>query len=161
MSQYISLVKASYDYTASSEDELSIHEDQLYFLLDKSDPDWYKIQLKSDNDDEPSGLVPATYVEEVPPIATAIALYDYAATGAGELSISENELVYVLEKDEDWWLIKTDADGGRVGLVPGNYIEERVRLYPIPAFVDSSALSTRITRLQRLRLHQHRKRTAR
>ena len=36
-------------------------------------------------------------------------------------------MVHVYEKDDDWWLVKGTSDGGRVGLVPGNYVEETVR----------------------------------
>lgn len=129
MSRFLALVKASYDYTPQSDDEIAIQEDHLYFVLDNSDSDWFKVQLKSENDDEPSGLVPAAYVEEVPAIGTAVAQYDYAATGDGELSVTESETVHVLEKDDDWWLVKTDSDGGRVGLVPGTYLEESVSAY--------------------------------
>jgi len=126
-SSYISLVKAAYDYAATSDDELTIKEDSLYFLLDNSDPDWHKVRAKTDDDDEPSGLVPAAYLEEVSPISVAKAVYEYTATAAGELSVAEDEVVHVYEKDDDWWLVKGTSDGGRVGLVPGNYVEETVR----------------------------------
>lgn len=124
-SSYLSLVKAVYDYTATSEDELTIKEDGLYFLLDDSDPDWYKVRAKSDDDDEPSGLVPSAYLEEAAPISTAKALYDYAATGDGELTIAEDDALNVYEKDDEWWLVKNPTKHG-VGLVPGNYLEETV-----------------------------------
>lgn len=128
---YLSLLKAVYDYTATSDDELSIKEDGLYFLLDDSDPDWSKVRAKSDDDDEPSGLVPAAYLEEAPPIASAKALYDYAATGDGELSITEDETLHVYEKDDEWWLVKNPSKPG-VGLVPGSYVEETVRAASFP-----------------------------
>lgn len=131
MSRFLTLVKALYDYVPQAEDEIAIQEDRLYFVLDNSDSDWFKVQLKSDNDDELSGLVPAAYVEEVPPIGTAVAQYDYTAAGEGELSITESQTLQVLEKDDDWWLVKTDADGGRVGLVPGNYLEDSVRAWTL------------------------------
>jgi actin cytoskeleton-regulatory complex protein SLA1 len=121
---YLAVVKAAYDYTAQSEDELTITEDKWYFLLDDSDPDWSKVRIKSDNDDEPSGLVPAAYLEQVPPISTAKALYDYDANGEGELNIKEDELLEVYEKEDEWWLVKAKKSDGKVGLVPGNYVEE-------------------------------------
>lgn len=130
VSSYLALLKAAYDYTATSEDELSIKEDALYFLLDNSDPDWYKVRAKSDDDDEPSGLVPAAYLEDVEPILVAKALYDYAATADGELSITEDEALVVYEKDDDWWLVKSSSPGGKLGLVPGSYVEETVCYVP-------------------------------
>lgn len=124
---YISLVKAAYDYVATSDDELTIKEGSLYFVLDSNDPDWHKVRGKSDDDDEPSGLVPAAYLEEVKPVSVAKAVYDYTATATGELSIAEDEVVHVYERDDDWWLVKGTNNGGMVGLVPGSYVEETVR----------------------------------
>ncbi|KAI1327564.1 hypothetical protein F5Y16DRAFT_194063 [Xylariaceae sp. FL0255] len=58
------------------------------------------------------------------------ALYDYAPQSEGELSISEGDVLYVLEKsDEDnWWKAKkkasADDDDEPVGLIPNNYVQE-------------------------------------
>lgn len=58
------------------------------------------------------------------------AIYDYAPQGEGELTISEGDILYVLEKsqDDDWWKAKKKAnaadDDEPVGLIPNNYIEE-------------------------------------
>lgn len=58
------------------------------------------------------------------------ALYDYAPQAEGELSITEGDVLYVLEKstDDDWWKAKKKAtaedEDEPVGLIPNNYIEE-------------------------------------
>ncbi|KAI8956978.1 hypothetical protein F5Y11DRAFT_119771 [Daldinia sp. FL1419] len=58
------------------------------------------------------------------------ALYDYAPQSEGELSISEGDILYVLEKsaEDDWWKAKkkasADDEDEPVGLVPNNYVEE-------------------------------------
>lgn len=58
------------------------------------------------------------------------ALYDYAPQAAGELTIEENDLLYVLEKNSDdgWWKAKKKAgpmdEDEPEGLVPHNYVEE-------------------------------------
>lgn len=58
------------------------------------------------------------------------ALYDYTPQGEGELTISEGDVLYVLEKstEDDWWKAKrkatTEEDDEPVGLIPSNYIEE-------------------------------------
>jgi hypothetical protein len=36
---YLAILKASYDYVTQSDDEVALKEDQLLFLLDKSDPE--------------------------------------------------------------------------------------------------------------------------
>jgi len=63
------------------------------------------------------------------------AIYDYAPQGEGELTISEGDTLYVLEKsgEDDWWKAKKKATGDDddepVGLIPNNYIEEVCRVY--------------------------------
>ncbi|KAI1479845.1 hypothetical protein F4774DRAFT_380018 [Daldinia eschscholtzii] len=58
------------------------------------------------------------------------AIYDYAPQSEGELSISEGDILYVLEKsaEDDWWKAKkkasADDEDEPVGLVPNNYVEE-------------------------------------
>ena len=58
------------------------------------------------------------------------AIYDYSPQGEGELTISEGDTLYVLEKsgEDDWWRAKKKASGDDedepVGLIPNNYIEE-------------------------------------
>jgi len=58
------------------------------------------------------------------------AVYDYEPQGENELSITEGDILYVLEKsgEDDWWRAKKKASGDDddepVGLIPNNYIEE-------------------------------------
>jgi hypothetical protein len=53
---------------------------------------------------------------------TAVALYDYDPAEEGELSIRENDQLYVLdESDPDWWLVKHIHKSGE-GLVPATYV---------------------------------------
>lgn len=71
LSLYIGIYKALYDYEAQADEELSIHADDLLYLLEKSDVDeWWKVKkrvvaLGNEEVDEPSGLVPSNYIEEV------------------------------------------------------------------------------------------------
>lgn len=64
---FLGIYKALYDYTPQSEGELSISEGDLLCVLEKSqDDDWWKAKKKASVDeDEPIGLVPNNYVEEV------------------------------------------------------------------------------------------------
>ncbi|TDL29192.1 hypothetical protein BD410DRAFT_779523 [Rickenella mellea] len=122
-SQYLEVLKASYDYEPQSEDEIAIKEDQILLLLEKSDDEWWKVKIKDSSDEGEGGLVPAAYVEPANHTSVVKALYDYDAGAPGELSVKEDEELLVFDKDEDWLLVKTQT-GGHVGYVPGNYVEE-------------------------------------
>lgn len=50
-----------------------------------------------------------------------IALYDYQAEKPDELSFYENQVIYVLKKNEDGWF--EGVLDGMTGLFPGNYVE--------------------------------------
>jgi len=55
------------------------------------------------------------------------ALYDYDASNPGELTIKEEEILYVHDKEDAWLLVHSQKPGGRVGFIPETYVEE-VRL---------------------------------
>lgn len=64
--KYIGICTALYDYQAQNEEEISFSADDILYILDKEDPDWYKAQLKVPaNLDGPVGLIPANYIENV------------------------------------------------------------------------------------------------
>lgn len=54
----------------------------------------------------------------------AKALYDYDAAAPGELSIKEDEIVMVFDREDEWILVQSRKEGGKAGFVPGNYVEE-------------------------------------
>ena len=61
---------------------------------------------------------------QLEPTSVVKALYDYEAVAPGELTVTEDESLAVYGTDEDWLLVKSERDGGKVGYVPGNYVEE-------------------------------------
>ncbi|KAJ7283685.1 hypothetical protein C8J57DRAFT_1293275 [Mycena rebaudengoi] len=125
---YLAVLKATYSYTPEpeAEDEIEIKEDQILFLKERVDSDWWRVKVKGDSqeDDSPVGLVPAAYVEPADHTSVVKALYDYAAAEPGELSITEDQLLFVYDTEEEWLLVGTDEDGGKAGFVPANYVEE-------------------------------------
>lgn len=67
---FLGVYSAVYDYQPQGEGELEIKEGDVLYILDKnSDDDWWKAKKKAerDDEDEPEGLVPNNYVEEVSP----------------------------------------------------------------------------------------------
>jgi hypothetical protein len=121
---FLGVYRAIYDYVPQSDEELSINEGDLLFVLEKSsDDDWWKAKKKaaSDDDDEPEGLIPSNYIEEATPIHSAKALYDYAQQTDEELSFKEDENLDVYDSsDPDWTLV---GSNGQYGFAPAIYIE--------------------------------------
>lgn len=65
---FLGVYTALYDYHPQGEGELQIQEGDLLYVLDKnSDDGWWKAKKKAEREeeDEPEGLVPNNYVEEV------------------------------------------------------------------------------------------------
>ncbi|KAG7096990.1 hypothetical protein E1B28_004385 [Marasmius oreades] len=124
--EYLAVLKASYDYTPEedAEDEVEVKEGQILFLLQRVDEDWWKVKIKGDSQeqDTPSGLVPAAYVEQAEHTSLVRALFDYEATAAGELSIKEDEILLAFDIEEEW-LLAQSTEGGKAGFVPANYVE--------------------------------------
>ncbi|KAG2156026.1 hypothetical protein DEU56DRAFT_723571 [Suillus clintonianus] len=132
--EYLAVLKASYDYEPQSEDELAITENQIVLLLERTDDDWWKVKIKgeSQEEDSPSGLVPAAYVEQAEHTSLVRAIYDYDSAAPGELSIKEDEILLVFDREEDWILVQS-KEGGKAGFVPGNYVEETTGVESTPA----------------------------
>ncbi|KIY42908.1 hypothetical protein FISHEDRAFT_63096 [Fistulina hepatica ATCC 64428] len=136
--QYLAVLKASYDYQPQpgADDEIAIKEDPLLFLVERVDDDWWKVKVKGDNldEDSPVGLVPAAYVEPVSassdlrfsrqriPTSVVRAVYDYATNAPGELTVVEDNVLYVFDTEDEWLLVQSKA-GDKAGYVPGNYVE--------------------------------------
>lgn len=65
---FLGVYRALYDYAPQAEGELQITEGDLLYVLEKShDDDWWRAKKKAseDDEDEPSGLIPNNYIEEV------------------------------------------------------------------------------------------------
>ncbi|KAG1168989.1 hypothetical protein G6F70_008773 [Rhizopus microsporus] len=114
--KYVQVSKALYDYDARTEDELSIRENDILYVIEKEDDDWWKAELKQTSGEEagPVGLVT--------PIGRIRAEYDYEAQQEEELSFQEGDEMDLLEQDDpDWYLVK--HTNGLVGLAPSNYVQ--------------------------------------
>ncbi|KAI0040940.1 hypothetical protein FA95DRAFT_1549271 [Auriscalpium vulgare] len=130
--EYLSVLKASYDYAPQSEDEIEIKEDQILLLLEKTDEEWWKVKVKGDAD-SPSGLVPSAYVEKADHSSLVKAQYDYDAAAQGELSIKEDQTLLAYGSEDDGWLLVQSEGDGKIGYVPANYVEEAGAAAPAAA----------------------------
>lgn len=65
---FLGVYRAVYDYVPQGETELAISEGDILYVLEKSgEDDWWKAKKKAsgDDEDEPEGLIPNNYIEEV------------------------------------------------------------------------------------------------
>ncbi|ORX52418.1 hypothetical protein DM01DRAFT_1384111 [Hesseltinella vesiculosa] len=130
--KYLEVCQALYDYEARTPDEISIQENDIIYIVEKEDDEWWKGELKQGDEPGPVGLVPASYVEEVTPVGMVRAEFDYDAQQEEELSIIEGQEMWVYERDDpDWFLVKLDT--GDLGLVPSNYVQDIDEDAPAPA----------------------------
>lgn len=65
---FIGVYRAVYDYVPQGENELEITEGDILYIIEKStEDDWWKAKKRVDSEDEeePVGLIPNNYIEEV------------------------------------------------------------------------------------------------
>jgi actin cytoskeleton-regulatory complex protein SLA1 len=65
---FLGVYKAVYDYAPQGESELAIKEGDILYVLEKSgEDDWWRAKKRAsgEDDDEPVGLIPNNYIEEV------------------------------------------------------------------------------------------------
>lgn len=63
---FLKICLALYDYEANTEEELTIKENDILYILEDNDPEWWKAKLKTaDPSENLIGLIPCNYVEPV------------------------------------------------------------------------------------------------
>lgn len=64
---FLGVYRALYDYAPTAEGELAINDGDLVFVLDRGEDGWWRAKKKaaSEDEDEPEGLIPENYIEEV------------------------------------------------------------------------------------------------
>jgi len=65
---FLGIYTALYDYEPQGDNELSIQEGELLYVIEKSDvDDWWRAKKRAtaEDEEEPVGLIPNNYVEEV------------------------------------------------------------------------------------------------
>lgn len=65
---FLGIYRALYDYEPQSSNEIALTEGDILMVLEKStEHDWWKAKKKgrAEDEDEPEGLIPNNYIEEV------------------------------------------------------------------------------------------------
>ncbi|CAH6720038.1 actin cytoskeleton-regulatory complex protein Sla1p [[Candida] jaroonii] len=128
MSLYIGVYIALFDYEPQTDEELKINQDDILYLLEKSDvDDWWKVKKRvlpvgDEEVEEPVGLVPSNYIDVAPVLKTCNALYDYAKQTDEELDFSEGSTFQIYDLNDPDWLLVGDTNG-KYGFIPSNYVQ--------------------------------------
>ena len=128
MTVFIGICKAIYSYEPQTVDELAIQEDDILYLLEKSEvDDWWTVKKRVIGSDaeEPFGLIPSNYVEPADVISKVRALYDYqeVQNPDEELTFNENDIFDVFDDNDPDWLLVYSKTKNEYGFIPGNYVD--------------------------------------
>uniref|UniRef100_A0A6B2LIX1 SH3 domain-containing protein n=1 Tax=Arcella intermedia TaxID=1963864 RepID=A0A6B2LIX1_9EUKA len=115
-------VRALYDYTGETEDNLSFKKGDMLVVKEKTDGWW------AGEKDGNIGWFPASYVKELDEenlekTKWAKALCDYTGDTKDNLSFKKGDMMIIKEKKtEGWW---AGERAGKVGWFPASYVEEK------------------------------------
>uniref|UniRef100_A0A669DCR5 Intersectin 2b n=1 Tax=Oreochromis niloticus TaxID=8128 RepID=A0A669DCR5_ORENI len=110
-------------HTSTGPEQLNLENSQLILILSKDVSGWWLGELQARGKKRQKGWFPATHVKvlESSSVCQVIAIYDYTAANAEEMSFSKGQLINVLDKsDPDWW---KGESNGVTGLFPTNYVQ--------------------------------------
>jgi hypothetical protein len=123
---------ALYSYDATEAGELTFGEGELITLLEENDSGWWRGRLANGSE----GLFPSNFVEEQgkDPVVTGTgsnvinanykALYDYDAEDNTEISIKENDMLFVESEKDGWYYGYRQSDPSQKGNFPSNFVEK-------------------------------------
>jgi len=125
---------ALYSYDATETGELTFAEGDAIVLLEENDSGWWRGRLTNGAE----GLFPSNFVEEQGKAASpnggtagganAInadfkSLYDYDAEDNTEISIKENDILWVETEKDGWYYGYRKANPSQKGNFPSNFVE--------------------------------------
>jgi len=121
-----------YSYDATEAGELTFAEGDIIVLLEENDSGWWRGRLANGAE----GLFPSNFVEEQgkpasQPSASGVneinaefkSLYDYDAEDNTEISIKENDLLFVETEKDGWYYGYRKANPSQKGNFPSNFVE--------------------------------------
>jgi len=121
-----------YSYDATETGELTFAEGDIIMLLEENDSGWWRGRLANGSE----GLFPSNFVEEQGKTASQPnasganeinaefkSLYDYDAEDNTEISIKENDLLFVETEKDGWYYGYRKANPSQKGNFPSNFVE--------------------------------------
>ncbi|XP_046860243.1 protein BZZ1-like [Xenia sp. Carnegie-2017] len=106
-----------YDYDATSEGDLTVKAGQRMTLINSSSSDWWEGSYKGS-----VGFFPASYAMKVREKEVILkCLYDFDGEEEDELSISEGQILVLIEDEGNGWMVGRAVDGE--GIFPSTYVE--------------------------------------
>ena len=112
------------DYKKSADDELSIEQHDLLYVVDKNDENWWKVSNRYGE----TGLVPVNNLaapvtdEAIKIKSRGKTLIRYDSEYEDALSVYKGQEVAIFDKsDHDWWYV---AFQGQFGYLPKSIIAE-------------------------------------
>jgi hypothetical protein len=128
----LKMLVSLYSYDKTEDNELTFGEGEAIALLEENDSGWWKGRLERTGEE---GLFPSNFVEEqgkpqsdvadgpAPINARYKSLYDYDAEDATELSIKENDILFVENEKDGWYYGYREASPAQKGNFPSNFVE--------------------------------------
>ncbi|KHJ94369.1 SH3 domain protein [Oesophagostomum dentatum] len=116
--------RAVADFEATAANQLSLKTGDVVSVREKSSTGWWEGEIVRDEHTY-AGWFPGDYANGVTQ-NSAVALFDYEAGQADELSFKAGDIIVIVDKkDADWWAgHKMDTPNVR-GLFPANYVQMR------------------------------------
>jgi len=123
---------ALYNYDATEENELTFVEGDLIDLLEENESGWWRGRLQVSLRE---GLFPSNFVEEQGKATVTsgpieirseyVALYDYDAEDNTEISIKENDVLFVESETDGWYYGYNKNTPTTKGNFPSNFVEKK------------------------------------
>lgn len=119
----IAVLRALWDFEPESLAEVRMYEGQVLFLLEREDGNpWWTVKVNNGDRDQ-VGLVPSSFVEEVPVSSTVYAQLDFDGFHATELTVKHGEPLRLFDVEVDgWWLAQRASLRGGIGYVPRHVV---------------------------------------
>jgi len=131
-SPVLKMLVSLYSYDKTEDNELTFGEGEAIALLEENDSGWWRGRLERTGEE---GLFPSNFVEEQGKPQSDVAdgpsvinarfksLYDYDAEDATELSIKENDILFVESEKDGWYYGYCESNPSQKGNFPSNFVE--------------------------------------